>query len=110
MAAAANFAVEMGIRHLRPSIAFPDNRFAQNWHAAQAQATVLKSYDTIEAGPPSVTSTISGGTPSRNGTMLQPRPPETMTSQFILIWPYAKRCPEGDTGDQPSNRTWPPWV
>ena len=33
--------------------------------------------------PPSVTSTISGGTPRRNGMMLQPRPPETTTSQFI---------------------------
>src|SRR5205823_9498164 len=32
---------------------------------------------------PSVTSTISGGTPRRNGMMLQPRPPETTTSQFM---------------------------
>ena len=37
--------------------------------------------------PPSVTSTISGGTPRRNGMMLQPRPPETMTSQFMRMWP-----------------------
>ena len=48
---------------------------------------MLQGYDTIEAGFPNVTSTISGGTPSRNGTMLQPSPPETMTSQFILMWP-----------------------
>jgi hypothetical protein len=34
---------------------------------------------------PSVTSTISGGTPKRSGMMLQPRPPETMTSHFSLI-------------------------
>jgi hypothetical protein len=34
-----------------------------------------------------VTSTISGGTPKRNGMMLQPRPPETITSQLNLAWP-----------------------
>ena len=39
------------------------------------------------AAPPSVTSTISGGTPRRNGMMLQPRPPETMTSQLVRAWP-----------------------
>jgi hypothetical protein len=33
---------------------------------------------------PSVTSTISGGTPRRKGMMLQPRPPETITSQLNL--------------------------
>ena len=44
-------------------------------------------YATAGRGAPSVTSTISGGTPRRNGMMLQPRPPETTTSQFILMWP-----------------------
>jgi hypothetical protein len=41
----------------------------------------FSSYATT--GPrPSVTSTISGGTPTRTGMMLQPRPPEMMTSHF----------------------------
>jgi hypothetical protein len=50
-------------------------------------------YATAGDDPPSVTSTISGGTPKRNGMMLQPRPPETTTSQFVLVWPYASRLP-----------------
>ena len=79
MAAVADLAVESGVVTCGPSIA-RRHRFAQIRRARK------RGYDT--AGPaPSVTSTISGGTPRRNGMMLQPRPPETMTSQLILAWP-----------------------
>jgi len=44
-------------------------------------------YEMAGLFPPTVTSTISGGTPRRNGMMLQPRPPEMTTSQFVLVWP-----------------------
>jgi hypothetical protein len=43
--------------------------------------------DTACPCPPKVTSTISGGTPRRNGARLQPRPPDTITSQLVREWP-----------------------
>src|SRR5258705_6322594 len=50
-------------------------------------SSLRASYETAGFRPPSVTSTISGGTPRRNGMMLQPRPPETTTSQFSRVCP-----------------------
>ncbi len=43
--------------------------------------------------PRNVTITISGGTPMRIGTMLQPSPPDTMRSQRSRTCPYANRLP-----------------
>ena len=41
-----------------------------------------------KAQAPSVTRTISGGTPSRSGTLLQPSPPDTiMWRPCSTIWP-----------------------
>ena len=86
MAAVADFAVDMGKVTCGPRSPF-QALVLRKICGPRKRATALESYDTIEAGLPSVTSTISGGTPSRNGTMLQPRPPEMMTSLFILTWP-----------------------
>ena len=80
VAAVANLAVDMGKGHVALDCLESD-RFAQIGPPCK------RGYDINEPGPPKVTSTISGGTPSRNGMMLQPRPPETTTSQFMRIWP-----------------------
>jgi hypothetical protein len=58
--------------------------FDVDFHATFRQS---RGYETAGALPPSVTSTISGGTPRRKGMMLQPRPPETMTSHFSRACP-----------------------
>jgi hypothetical protein len=49
------------------------------------RASAARGYETAAGAPPNVTNTISGGTPRRNGMMLQPRPPETMTSHFSRL-------------------------
>src|SRR5690348_11602378 len=79
MAAVADLAVENGIGQLRPRLP-GSNRFAQN------RTPCKRAYDTAGRAP-SVTITISGGAPRRNGKMLQPRPPEMTTSQFMRTWP-----------------------
>jgi hypothetical protein len=48
-----------------------------------AQIARRPIYDITASAALTVTCTISGGTPIRTGTMLQPRPPETMTSQAV---------------------------
>jgi hypothetical protein len=63
--------------HLRLD-ALEKHRFAQNTTTRKPPA----AQDVAESGPPSVTRTISGGTPRRNGMMLQPSPPDTTTSQL----------------------------
>ena len=85
MAAVADLAVELGqIQiHLPPSIALK----AIVLRKSACRASLRGVYATAGAAPPSVTSTISGGTPMRNGMMLQPRPPETTTSHFVRMWP-----------------------
>src|SRR6195952_5763722 len=72
MAAVADLAVEMCC-HLRSPIA------PEQWFCAKSlrRASLVACYETAGAAPPTVTSTISGGTPIRKGTMLQPRPPGT---------------------------------
>ena len=96
MAAVADFAVEMKESSLSSSTPPPPRKldrlemqlFCANPPSSSNIARPnVSGYATAGRGEPIVTSTISGGTPSRNGMMLQPRPPETTTSQFIRIWP-----------------------
>ena len=79
MAAIADLAVEMDM--VCAFDRFQGDRFAQSFVSTRKH--LMTAGTKRWPGPPSVTSTISGGTPRRNGMMLQPRPPETMTSQLV---------------------------
>src|SRR5579859_3842495 len=60
------------------------NPTASEWNTYYTSMTADKQTEIQAVGAaesPSVISTISGGTPSRNGRMLQPRPPDTTISQ-----------------------------
>jgi len=58
---------------------------ASIWHHLTRTSKPAELLSLASAGrAPSVTSTISGGTPRRTGAMLQPSPPETTTSQLIF--------------------------
>jgi len=85
--AIANLAVEMRCGQLRPSIALGKQPYCAKSVRGTSVARNVAVYVTAGTDRPNVTSTISGGTPRRNGTMLQPRPPETMTSQLVRVWP-----------------------
>ena len=97
MAAFADLAVEKGhkvsLRYLprKPTIAAASNRLSHvpnnGKSISELHQDMFRRQDTAGPDPPTVTSTISGGTPRRSGMMLQPRPPETMTSQLIRVWP-----------------------
>jgi hypothetical protein len=76
-----------GCGQLRPSIALGKQPFCAKSVRGASVARNVAVYATSGADRPNVTSTISGGTPRRNGMMLQPRPPETMTSQLIRACP-----------------------
>jgi hypothetical protein len=80
-------AVEMRCGQLRPSIALGKQPYCAKSVRGTSVARNVAVYVTAGTDRPNVTSTISGGTPRRNGTMLQPRPPETMTSQLVRVWP-----------------------
>ncbi|MGY3461923.1 hypothetical protein ACVWW5_007373 [Bradyrhizobium sp. LM3.4] len=77
VAAVADLAVEMSC-HVANLLFQIEARFAQKWPDAQARLGHSRPR------PPQrhSSSTISGGTPTRSGMMLQPRPPEMMTSHF----------------------------
>jgi hypothetical protein len=75
------------LRKLRRINLFPGELRKASARVAKIAGRRKRGQDTTGVFAPSVTCTISGGTPRRNGMMLQPRPPETMTSHFSLRWP-----------------------
>src|SRR6516164_5955429 len=81
MTAVADHAVEIDWCHFGPLIADEGTVCAKSSLRA-SMACARDNYDKAGICQPSLTSTISGGTPRRNGTMLQPSPPETITSQL----------------------------